>query len=617
MKDVILGISAYYHDSAASLVIDGEIIAAVQEERLTRKKNDSSFPANAVISVLDIANIQPKDITVVAFYEKHYIKFERLLETYHSFVPFGLKSYLKAMPIWIKEKLFMKKLILDELEKLGFKRDVKLVFPTHHLSHSASAFFPSPFESAAILTLDGVGEWDTATISQGTGNQIELIKSLKFPHSVGLLYSAFTYYCGFKVNEGEYKLMGLAPYGNLNDTQTENYIQIIKDNLVDIREDGSIVLNMNYFNYAVGLTMTDDAKWLSLFGVSRRLPDSPITQQYANLAYAIQKVTEEIILKMVRTAKELTGSNNLVMSGGVALNSVANGLIYKSKIFENIWIQPAAGDAGGALGAALAAYYIYCENERKVNSGIDSMKAALLGPEYSHFEIKKLLDKLNYKYHFIEDNFELFSQVADLINNGKVVGWFRGKMEYGPRALGSRSFLADARNPEMQSKLNLKIKFREGFRPFAPAVILEEAKEYFDIDIPSPYMLLVIPVQESHRKPLPEGYFDLEPMERLYINRSDIPSVTHLDYSARIQTVSKKDNPDFYYLIKEFKRKTGYGVVINTSFNVKDEPIVCSPLDAIKCFMKTDTDCLALENFLIFKSEQSILNNEDLSQKMF
>ncbi|MDT3739097.1 MAG: carbamoyltransferase [Candidatus Kapabacteria bacterium] len=616
MKDIILGISAYYHDSAAAVVIDGDIVAAAQEERFSRIKNDSSFPAKAILSVLDIAGISPKDVTLIAFYEKNYIKFERLLETYHSYAPKGLKSFLTAMPVWIKEKLFMKKLILDELEKIEFQRSIKLVFSEHHLSHAASAFYPSPFESAAILTLDGVGEWTTASISKGTGTKITQLKTLEFPHSVGLLYSAFTYYCGFKVNEGEYKLMGLAPYGNPNDIQTKKFIDAIYSELADVRYDGSIVLNMDYFDYPVGLTMTNDKRWESLFGIPRKLPGMHLSQQYANLAYAIQKVTEDIILKMAKTAHDITGCENLVMAGGVSLNSVANGLLYKSGIFKQIWIQPASGDAGGALGAALAAYYIFCEYERIPEPHKDMMKSSLLGPAYENLEIKSILDKYQYKYKYIEDNNELFEIAAGLIDSGNVVGWFRGRMEYGPRALGSRSFLADARNPEMQSKLNLKIKFREGFRPFAPAVLEEEASEYFDIDIPSPYMLHVVPVSESHRKPLPDNYLELELMPRLYINRSDIPSVTHLDYSARIQTVSKESNPDFHSLIEAFRKLTGCAVIINTSFNVKDEPIVCSPLDALTCFMKTETDCLVLENFLIYKSEQTIISDETFEKIM-
>ncbi|MBI5325309.1 MAG: carbamoyltransferase [Ignavibacteriae bacterium] len=642
MKKAILGISAFYHDSAAAIVIDGEIIAAAQEERFTRKKNDSSFPANAIKSCLQIAGIRLSEISAISFYEKPYIKFERLLETYHSFVPKGLKSYLQAMPVWIKEKLFMKKLILNELEKiiktqtfdkginfdvyaetLAFK-NIPLLFPEHHLSHAASAYFPSLFEEAAILTVDGVGEWATSTIGIGKGNTIEIIRELEFPHSVGLLYSAFTYYCGFKVNDGEYKLMGLAPYGDSKSEQTKFFIDAIYSGVVDVREDGSILLNMEYFDFATGLKMTKNKKWEKLFGIAPRQPESLLKQDYANLAYAIQKVTEDILLRLAKTAKELTSSGNLVMAGGVALNSVANGLIYKSRLFDNIWIQPAAGDAGGALGAALAAYHIYYEDEfsnnetengigKKNESGSkfhvsdyrkDKMKACQLGPSFSDNEIKLILDYYGVNYHYIDSDEELFDTASTLISESKVLGWFRGRMEYGPRALGNRSILADARNSEMQRILNLKIKYREGFRPFAPAVLWEEAQKYFDIDIPSPYMLLVVPIKESERHPLTGNIEKQGLMDKLYIKRSEIPAVTHLDYSARIQTVSKDDNPDFYLLISDFYNKTGCPVIINTSFNVRGEPIVCSPSDAYKCFMKTEMDCLAIENFLIYKEEQ-------------
>jgi carbamoyltransferase len=646
MKEAILGISAFYHDSAACIVIDGEIIAAAQEERFSRKKNDSSFPSRAIESVLSIAGLKITDLTAISFYEKPYIKFERLLETYHAFAPKGLKSYLEAMPLWIKEKLFMKKMIREELEKIlsvsressfthplipsqdGKKlvKDIPMLFPEHHLSHAASAFYPSPFEEAAILTVDGVGEWATSTICHGKGNEIEILKELEFPHSIGLLYSAFTYYCGFKVNDGEYKLMGLAPYGEPDSQQTKKFLDLIYSELVDVRDDGSILLNMDYFDFATGLTMTNNKKWKKLFGFEPRLPESKLTQDCANLAYANQKVTENILLRLANTAKKLTGSNNLVMAGGVALNSVANGLIYKSGLFEKIWIQPAAGDAGGALGAALAAYHVYLEkdirffdpaqndkneeilhstqNNKKVK---DKMKASLLGPAFSNEYIRQMLDAFGVQYYIIKNDEELFEKAASLIAEGKVLGWFRGRMEYGPRALGNRSILADARNNEMQMKLNLKIKFREGFRPFAPAVIEEETQKYFDIDVPSPYMLLVIPVIESARYPRPDNYEKLGLMEKLYLSRSNIPAVTHLDYSARIQTVSKEDNPDFYGLLSAFRQQTSCPVIINTSFNVRGEPIVCSPLDAYKCFMKTEMDYLALENFLIFKEEQSVV----------
>lgn len=611
MKEVILGISAFYHDSAAAIIVDGKIIAAAQEERFSRKKNDSAFPVKSIESILNIAEVDPSIISAVAFYEKPYIKFERLLETYHTFAPSGIKSFLQAMPVWIKEKLFMKKTIFKELENLGFNKKTPLLFPEHHLSHAASAFFPSPFDEAAILTIDGVGEWATSTISYGSGNSIKVLKELEFPHSIGLLYSAFTYYCGFKVNDGEYKLMGLAPYGNPKNTQVIKFLEIICSELVDIREDGSILLNMDYFDYATGLTMTKNKKWQNLFGVPPRNPESVLTQVYADLAYCVQKVTEKILLRLAVTAKQITNCKNIVLAGGVALNSVANGLIYKAGIFENIWIQPAAGDAGGALGAALATHYIYFENERKVGGNYkDSMNASLLGPSYTNTEIKKMLDKYGVTYHFIKDDRELFEKCALLISEGKVLTWFRGRMEYGPRALGNRSILGDARNPEMQQKLNLKIKFRESFRPFAPAVLEEDTRKYFDIDMPSPYMLFVVPITESIRNNQPQNLENADLMQRLYFQRSEIPAITHLDYSARIQTVSKESNPDFHSLINEFKKITGCSVIINTSFNVRGEPIVCSPLDAYKCFMKTEADCLTLENFLIYKNEQKQMTDE-------
>ncbi len=610
MKEIILGISAYYHDSAAALISDGEVIAAAQEERFTRMKNDSDFPKNAIKAILKSSGISVAEVTAVAFYEKPYIKFERLLETYHTFAPKGLTSYLSAMPVWIKEKLFMKKTLYKELEALGFSKEIPLLFPEHHLSHAASAFFPSPFQESAILTLDGVGEWATSTIAYGTANSIEIKKELEFPHSIGLLYSAFTYYCGFKVNDGEYKLMGLAPYGNPDDPLTKSYIDKILSKLVDIRDDGSILLNMHYFDFATKLTMTNDKKWHTLFGIPRREPESDLTIEYANLAYAIQKVTEMIILRLAETAKIITNSKNLVLAGGVALNSVANGLIKKANIFENIWIQPAAGDAGGALGAALAVHHIYYENDRTADNKNDKMKAALLGPSFHNYEIKEMLDKFGVTYHFIENNVDLFDKAADVIADGDVLGWFKGRMEYGPRALGSRSIVADARNPEMQYKLNMKIKFREGFRPFAPAVLEEESHKFFDLDVPSPYMLLVVPLNENLRYPQPE-YVDFADLNgRLNLIRSEIPAVTHLDYSARIQTVNKDDNPNFYGLIHSFYKKTGCPVVINTSFNVRSEPIVCSPLDAYKCFMKTEMDCLVLENYIIYKSEQKLMTDE-------
>lgn len=609
MAEAILGISAYYHDSAAALIIDGEIIAAAHEERFTRKKHDASFPINAARYVLEEGGFTYSDLTAVAFYDKPYIKFERLLETYHAFAPKGLKSFLSAIPVWIKEKLFMKKMLNDEFAKLG-KGKVPILFPEHHLSHAASAFYPSPFEEAAILTIDGVGEWATSTICYGKGKDIKIIKELDFPHSVGLLYSAFTYYTGFRVNSGEYKLMGLAPYGNSLSEETKRFKEIIYKELVDIRTDGSILLNMKYFRFATGLKMTNDKKWEELFGIPPRKEESPITQSYMNMALAIQQLTEEIVLKLVKTTKELTGSNNLVMAGGVALNSVANGKILEKKIFDDIWIQPAAGDAGGALGAALAAWYIWKNKDRNIINNPDSMKGAYLGPEFTDRQIENVARKYNAKYiHF--DNFEeLTKKVASLLDKGKVVGWFQGRMEYGPRALGNRSILGDARNPEMQKKMNLKIKYREGFRPFAPTVLEEDMGVYFEIDKPSPYMLLVIPVKEERKSPEPSGYNDLELYDRLYHLRSDVPAITHIDYSARIQSVHKDTNPKYWSLINEFKKLTGYGVIVNTSFNVRGEPIVCTPDDGFRCFMRTEMDYLVMGNYLFNKTDQDKLKDD-------
>lgn len=609
MPEVILGISAYYHDSAAALILDGEIIAAAHEERFTRKKHDASFPVNAARYVLQEAGVEYKDLSAIAFYDKPYIKFERLLETYHAFVPKGLRSFLSAIPVWIKEKLFMKKMLRDELNKLGSGK-IPILFPEHHLSHAASAFYPSPFEEAAILTIDGVGEWATTTICHGRGKEIKILKQLDFPHSLGLLYSAFTYYTGFRVNSGEYKLMGLAPYGLQESVQTIKFAQLIREHLVDIRQDGSILLNMKYFSYATGLKMTNDRKWEMLFGIPPRKAESPITQDYMNMALAIQQVTEEIVLHLAKTAKELTGSENLVMAGGVALNSVANGKILQENIFKGYWIQPAAGDAGGALGAALVAWHIGSEKERKVQSNPDGMKGAYLGPEFNAEQISNLIRKLHAPHTHYHDFKALTKKVAGLLDQGKVVGWFQGRMEYGPRALGNRSILGDARNSEMQKKMNLKIKYREGFRPFAPTVMEEEIGTFFDIDEPSPYMLLVIPVIKERRNPEPPDYENMELYERLYHLRSDVPSITHIDYSARIQSVHKNTNPRYWALINEFKNQTGYGVIVNTSFNVRGEPIVCTPDDAFRCFMRTEMDYLVLGDYLFDKKEQEALKKD-------
>ena len=609
MAEAILGISAYYHDSAAAIIVDGEIVAAAHEERFTRVKQDAGFPAHAARYVLNEAGFDFSELKAVVFYDKPYIKFERLLETYHAFAPRGMKSFLSAIPVWIKEKLFMKKMLREELSKLG-KGKIPILFPEHHLSHAASAFYPSPFEDAAILTIDGVGEWATTTISHGNGKDIKILKELHFPHSIGLLYSAFTYYTGFKVNSGEYKLMGLAPYGNENSEETRKFKQIILDNLVDIRDDGSILLNMTYFEFATGLRMTNDKRWEKLFGIPPRQPESQILQSYMNMALAIQQVTEEVVLKLARTARNLTSSKNLVMAGGVALNSVANGKIIAEKIFDDVWIQPAAGDAGGALGAALAAWHISFGNERVIQNAPDAMNGAYLGPEYSTNNIENTARKYQAVYEHFDDFNKLAERTADLLDKGNVVGWFQGRMEYGPRALGNRSILGDARNPEMQKKMNLKIKYREGFRPFAPTVMEEEIKTFFELDTTSPYMLLVIPVNKDRWKPEPPNYDKMELYDRLYHLRSDVPAITHIDYSARIQSVNKNTNPRYWKVINEFKKLTGYGVIVNTSFNVRGEPIVCTPDDAFRCFMRTEMDYLVMGDFLFDKKDQKALLND-------
>ncbi len=603
MSESILGISAYYHDSAAALLKDGEIIAAAHEERFTRKKQDSAFPLHAAKYVLEEAGLQLDQLDAIAFYDKPYLKFERLLETYHGFSPKGLKSFLSAIPVWIKEKLFMRKMLRDELAKIG-DGNVRILFPEHHLSHAASAFYPSPFEDAAILTIDGVGEWATTTIGRGKKNQIEILRELDFPHSLGLLYSAFTYYCGFKVNSGEYKLMGLAPYGLIDADETKKFKTRIFDELVDVREDGSLLLNMDYFNYAAGLTMCHDKKWEQLFGIQKRAQESDLTQSYMNLALAAQQVTEDIVFMLADTARNLTGCENLVMAGGVALNCVANGKLLRKDTFKNIWIQPAAGDAGGAVGAAFAAWHIEKGKERNKPQTPDAMSGSYLGPEYGSLEIERTAKKLNAPYKSFPGFDSLCENVAEHIDQGLVVGWFQGRMEYGPRSLGNRSILGNPCKPDTQKKLNLKIKYREGFRPFAPAVLEEDINDYFDLDRPSPYMLLVAPVLEKRRKPYPENYDKLKMYDRLYWQRSDIPSITHIDYSARIQSVSKNTNPRFWQVINAFKQRTGYGLIVNTSFNVRGEPIVCTPDDAYRCFMRTEMDYLVMGDYLFKKEEQ-------------
>lgn len=593
----ILGISAFYHDSAACLIQDGDIIAAAQEERFTRKKHDFRFPQNAINFCLDYAKITSNDLEIVAFYDKPFLKFERILETYLTYAPVGIKSFLKAMPLWIKEKIWMKDLIFKQLNYNG-----KIIFPEHHLSHAASAFYPSPFTEAAILTMDGVGEWTTTSYGTGKGNKIELYADVKFPHSLGLLYSAFTYYTGFKVNSGEYKVMGLAPYGE------PKYKNLIYDNLIDVKDDGSFRMDMSYFNYCAGLTMTNK-KFDKLFGGPPRKPESKLTQREMDIAKSLQDVTEEIVMRMVTHVHKETSLRNLALAGGVALNCVANGRLLKEGPFENIWIQPAAGDAGGAVGAALSAWYGYLRNDRTVNESDDTQKGSYLGPEFSNSEIRKFIK--NGKYSSVEMNEnELIQKVAELIANEKVIGWFQGRMEFGPRALGSRTIIGDARSTQMQSTMNLKIKFRESFRPFAPSVLREKVSEYFDIDVDSPYMLLVADINEGRRKKMSEKENELFGIEKLNILRSDIPAVTHVDYSARLQTVHSNTNPLYYKLIKKFEEKSGCAVIINTSFNVRGEPIVCTPEDAYRCFMRTDMDYLVMGNFLFDKNDQKPLGKD-------
>lgn len=610
MTEAILGLSAFYHDSGAVLLLDGWIVAAVQEERFSRKKHDHSFPRRAAAYVLQEGGLKVGDLSAVAFYDKPYLHFERLLETYHGFAPRGLRSFLSAMPVWIKEKLFMRRLLREELAELG-EGAPRFLFPEHHLSHAASAFYPSPFPEAAILTLDGVGEWATATIGHGQGRDITILRELHFPHSVGLLYSAFTYYLGFKVNSGEYKLMGLAPYGDPGSEQTRTWKQLILDELVDLREDGSILLNMQYFDFATGLAMCRDEVWQSLFGLPRREPETFFTQAHMNLALAIQEVTEEVVLRQAETAKKLTGSDYLVMAGGVALNCVANGKLLRRGTFKDIWIQPAAGDAGGALGAALAAWHIWKGRERPWNPGRDLMQGSYLGPEFTPADIRRVARRYGAPYRHFPDFAELCRETARLLAGGHVVGWFQGRMEWGPRALGNRSILGDPRRPEMQKRLNLKIKYREGFRPFAPSVLAEEAADYFDLSCPSPYMLLVAPVREERRLALPEGYHHLDLFDRLYVVRSAIPAVTHVDYSARLQTVHRDTNERYWLLIKAFQELTGCAVLVNTSFNVRGEPIVCTPEDAYRCFRRTEMDYLVLGDFLFARTEQPPWQEEE------
>lgn len=592
----ILGISAFYHDSAACLVQDGKIVAAAQEERFSRKKHDYRFPQNAIDYCMSEGGITPADLDYVAFYDKPLIKFERLLETYLSYAPVGFKSFLAGIPLWLRQKLYLPR----EMDK-GLKGQYKgrYVFTDHHESHAASAFFPCPFEEAAILTLDGVGEWSTSTYGVGKGNKIELSHEQRFPHSLGLLYSAFTYYTGFKVNSGEYKLMGLAPYGE------PKYAKLMLDNLLDLKPDGSFRMDMSYFNYCQGLTMTGP-KMDRLFGAPRRKPETKISQREMDIAASIQKVTEEVMLRSARHIRKETGMKNLVLAGGVALNCVGNGKILSEGIFDNLWIQPAAGDAGGALGAALFVWHQLLDKPRTVDGIHDLQSASLLGPRSTNDEIMAYLDKVGAKYHYYENEDECVDCIATLIAEEKTIGHMHGRMEFGPRALGARSIIGDARSPEMQSVMNLKIKFRESFRPFAPCVLREDATEWFQIrpHEESPYMLLVAPVQESKRLAVNGEATNLEGIELLKIERSTVPAITHVDYSARVQTVDPERNERLYKLIKSFKEKTGCPVIINTSFNIRGEPIVCSPEHAYRCFMACNMDVLVMEKVLLYKEEQ-------------
>jgi len=593
----ILGISCFYHDSAAALIKDGDIVAAAQEERFTRKKHDQSFPKNAVKYCLEEAGITSKDISYVAFYDKPFIKFERILETYLAYAPLGIRSFIRAIPLWIKKKLWMKELIKEELQYEG-----PILFPEHHESHAASAFFPSPYKEAAILTMDGVGEWTTASFGAGAGNTISIRSEIRFPHSLGLLYSAFTYYTGFKVNSGEYKVMGLAPYGK------PIYKDLILKELLDLKTDGSFKLNMKYFNYCAGLTMTN-GRFHKLFGGAPRKPETKITQREMDLASSIQEVTEEIMLRMARHIHKLTGKRYLVLAGGVALNCVGSGRIIRETPFKEIWVQPAAGDAGAALGAALFVWYQCLGNARSADDKNDFMKASLLGPEYTNERIEKFLKAKSIPYVRLADT-EVPEKIADLIAKEKVIGWFEGRMEFGPRALGSRSIIGDARSSKMQETMNMKIKFRESFRPFAPSVLAEKASEYFELDIESPYMLLVAPVKATHRRCMTKDEEKLFGIDKLNVVRSDIPAITHVDYSARIQTVDRSRNPLYYDMIKKFYDRCGSPVIINTSFNVRGEPMVENPEQAYLCFMRTKMDYLVMGNILLDKALQAPLDKD-------
>ncbi len=594
----ILGVSAFYHDSAAALIEDGKVIAAAQEERFTRKKHDDRFPENAIQFCLDEAGISLSEIDFVTFYDKPFLKFERLLETYLAFAPVGFRSFKMAIPVWLKEKLFQKDLLRKKFKAFdeNFDWQNKLLFSEHHQSHAASAFFPSPFEEAVVLTMDGVGEWATTSVAIGRGSDMKMIREIHFPHSLGLLYSAFTYYTGFKVNSGEYKVMGLAPYGE------PVYKDLILEKLMDVKEDGSFRLDQQYFNYCTGLTMTN-RRFDELFGGPPRREGELLTQKHMDLAASVQAVTEEIVLRLTRSLAEEFGIENLCLAGGVALNCVANGKVLRDSAFKNVWVQPAAGDAGGALGAALNAYYLYQQKPRSLNGAMDGMKGSYLGPELPQAEIESRLTACGAKLTVHADD-EIIDITAQALADGKAVGWFQGRMEFGPRALGGRSIIADPRSPEMQKTLNLRVKYRESFRPFAPSVLREDVSDWFDIDADSPYMLMVAPVAESHRRRMTDEENALFGIDKLNVPRSDIPAVTHVDYSARIQTVHAETNPRYHALISAFKKKTGCPVVVNTSFNVRGEPIVCSPEDAFRCFMGSEIEVLVCGNCYLKKEDQ-------------
>jgi carbamoyltransferase len=595
----ILGISAYYHDSAACLIKDGEILAAAQEERFTRKKHDASFPKHAIQYCLKEAGIAASRVDNVVFYEKPFVKFERLLETYLAFAPKGFISFTKAMPVWIKDKLFQKSTLIKKLnstlgENVNWRE--RLLFSEHHLSHAASAYYPSPFESAAVLTLDGVGEWTTTSLALGKGCDLKVVKEIHFPHSLGLLYSAFTYYTGFKVNSGEYKVMGLAPYGE------PRFADLIREKLITVANDGSFQLDMSYFDYATGLTMTNK-KFNTLFGGPPRTSESELTQREMDLAASVQKVTEDIVIKLAKGIAKETGERNLCLAGGVALNCVANGLLLREKVFDNIWIQPAAGDAGGALGAALSTWYLHHKKERIVTKDKDAMKGAYLGPGFSDVEIEAELKACGAVFKKLSEK-DLLEQVANSLASLKAIGWMQGRMEFGPRALGGRSIIADPRSPIMQKQLNLKVKYRESFRPFAPSVLKEDVRDWFELESDSPYMLLVADVQKDKRREMTSEEEALFGIEKLNISRSSVPAITHVNYSARIQTVHADTNPRYHAVISKFKEKTGCPLVVNTSFNVRGEPIICTPTDAFKCFMGTEMDVLAIGNYLLYAEEQ-------------